>query len=169
MSNGGFSLFSKLLPDMCAESIYDIDFTVFKEKGINSIILDIDNTLVSHRIKEPDEKTSLLLKKLKESGFKLSIISNGKLERVKLFTKGFDIPVISGFLKPSKKGYIIALDKMNSKPSECAAIGDQIFTDVLGANKMGIFSVYTTPIEKYENSFFYIKRFFEGFVLKKLK
>ena len=162
-------MFLKLLPDMCAESIYDIDFDALKQKGITSLILDIDNTLVSHRTKSPDEKTLKLLVYLKDSGFKLSIISNGKPERVNLFTKGFDIPVISGHLKPSKKGYVLALQKMNSVPSECAAIGDQIFTDVLGANKMGIFSIYTTPIEKYENSFFYIKRFFEGFVLKKMK
>ncbi|MBP3337608.1 MAG: YqeG family HAD IIIA-type phosphatase [Clostridia bacterium] len=162
-------MFSKLLPDMCAESIYDIDFDIFKEKGIDSLILDIDNTLVSHKIASPDEKTLKLLAFLKESGFKLAIISNGKPERVSLFTKGFDIPVISGHLKPSKTGYVLALQKMGSEPKACAAIGDQIFTDVLGANKMGIFSVFTTPIEKYENSFFYIKRFFEGFILKKLK
>ena len=162
-------MFSKLLPDMTAQSIYDIDFSLLTKKGINSIILDIDNTLVSHRDKTPDERTLGLISHLKSLGFKLAIISNGKPERINLFTKGFDIPVVSGHLKPSKKGYIIALDKLCAKPSECAAIGDQIFTDVLGANKMGIFSIYTTPIEKYENSFFYIKRFFEGFILKKLK
>ena len=162
-------MFSKLLPDMCAESIYDIDFALLKEKGIKGIILDIDNTLVSHKTPVPDKKTLELTDKLVSMGFKLSVISNGKPERVNKFTHGFDIPVISGYLKPSKKGYVLALEQMALLPCECAAVGDQIFTDVLGANKMGIFSVYTTPIEKYENTFFYIKRFFEGFVLKKLK
>lgn len=162
-------MFPLLFPDMIKKSIYDIDFSFFSERGINSIILDIDNTLVSHRTPVPDDAVLSLLNRLKNEGFKLAIISNGKPERIALFTKNFDIPVISGHLKPSKKGYIAALSEMNSKPCECAAIGDQLFTDILGANRMGIFSVYTTPIEKYENSFFYIKRFFEGFILKRLK
>lgn len=162
-------MFSKFLPCMTAESIYLIDFSAFKAKGINSIILDIDNTLVSHRTVLPEKRTLELISSLKRTGFKLAVISNGKSERVNKFTAGFDVPVISGYLKPSKKGYLLALTALNARPKECAAIGDQLFTDVYGANRMGIFSVYTKPIEKYENWFFYIKRFFENIIFKSMK
>ena len=166
---GGFSLFKNLFPDILAESIYDIDFFSLKEKGIKGIILDIDNTLVPHTAPTPDGRALELISNLKDMGFSLAIISNGKPDRVKKFTEGFDIPVIWGHIKPKKSGYVLALSSLNVKPNECAAIGDQIFTDVLGANRMGILSVYTTPIIKYENWFFYIKRFFETFILQKLK
>ena len=154
-------------PDMTADSIYNIDFDELYSRGITALIIDIDNTLVSHRVKLPDDAALSLIQGLLKSGFRLAVISNGKKERVSLFTAELGIPVISGHMKPKKSGYRLALAAMGAKPEQCAAIGDQLFTDVLGANRMGICSVYTEPIEKYENPFFYIKRFLEYFILKK--
>lgn len=158
-----------LMPDIAEENIHALDLEALWEKGIRGIILDIDNTLESHKTPKPTEKTLEFLKKLENIGFKVCLISNGREERVKLFNEDLGYFTMAKAGKPKKKGYRLAQVKMGLNKNQVAMIGDQIFTDVFGAKRCGFYSVLVEPIESIENGFFYIKRFFEKNIRKKAK
>lgn len=153
-----------LNPEFFVKCISDIDLNALKARGITAIILDLDNTLDSHKTKTPSPRALAFLDKLKSMGFSFCIISNGKQKRVETYLQGLQIPFVAKAGKPLKKSYKKALRILSTPPQCTAFIGDQIFTDIWGANRMGLVTILTEPIEQFENSFFYIKRFLERFV-----
>lgn len=157
------------MPDIALKSIYDLDLDKLKSLGIKGIILDIDNTLESHKTPKPSKKVIDFLEKLSENGFKICFISNGKHKRVRVFNEDLKLFALSKAGKPKKKGYKKAAEMMQLSPKETAMAGDQIFTDVFGAKRSGMVSILVEPIESIENKFFYIKRFFEKGLRKRIK
>lgn len=160
----GDEMLKMLRPDFVVKCISDIDLKALKARGITAIILDLDNTLDSHNTKMPSPCALAFLDKLKILGFSFCIISNGKQQRVETYLQNLSVPFVANAGKPLKKSYKKALKILNTPPHCTAFIGDQIFTDVWGANRMGLLTVLTEPIEQFENSFFYIKRFLEHFL-----
>lgn len=156
------------IPDFYVKNITEIDLDVFKTKDITAVILDLDNTLDSHTTATPSDRALSFLETLKQNGFSVCIISNGKQERVEKYLKNLSIPYIAKAGKPLKKSYQKALDILNTTPVQTAFVGDQIFTDVWGANRMGLTTILTEPIEQFENAFFYIKRAFERTVKSRI-
>lgn len=156
------------IPDFYVKNITEIDLDVFKTKDITAVILDLDNTLDSHTTATPSDRALSFLETLKQNGFSVCIISNGKQERVEKYLKNLSIPYIAKAGKPLKKSYQKALDILNTTPVQTAFVGDQIFTDVWGANRMGLTTILTEPIEQFENAFFYIKRAFERAVKSRI-
>lgn len=161
-------MFKKFIPDFYYENISCINLDVLKEKGIKYVICDVDNTLDSHNVPRPSDKAVAFLKKLEDYGFTVCIISNGRHERVKEYLSDYSLEYIAKAGKPLKKSYIKAMKKIGADANSCAFIGDQIFTDILGANIMGLTSILVTPIEQYENAFFYLKRALEKIVISKI-
>lgn len=139
-----------LLPKTEYSSAYDIPFGHYYSQGVRGVIFDIDNTLVLHD--EPaDVRSRELFKKLHETGFKTCIVSNNKLPRVKAFADSVGSDYVEDAGKPGTSGYIRAINKMGLKKEDVIAVGDQLLTDILGANNSGIYSVLVRPIgpEKY--------------------
>lgn len=155
-------------PDIYAENIHKIDLDKLLEKGIKGVILDIDNTLESHKVPKATKKTLEFLKNLEDKGFKICLISNGKHERVKIFNEDLGYFAMAKAGKPKKCGYKKAMEEMELNPWEVAMVGDQLFTDVFGAKRCKMTSVLVEPIESIENGFFYIKRFFEKRIKEKI-
>jgi len=162
-------LLKYLIPDMAVDNIHEIDLNSLHDKGIRGVILDIDNTLESHRVPKASDKTLEFLKKLEAKGFKICLISNGAEERVKLFNENLGYFVMAKAGKPKKNGFLRAQTEMQLEKNEVAMVGDQIFTDVFGAKRCGFYAVLVEPIESIENGFFYIKRFFEKSIRRKIK
>lgn len=161
-------MFKKLIPNFYYDDISCINIQKLKDLNIKYVICDLDNTLDSHNVKEPSESALRFLNSLKDAGFTVCIISNGKHERVKKYLADYPLDYIAKAGKPLKKSYLSAMAKIGAKASETAFIGDQIFTDVLGANRVGLTTILVTPIESIENSFFYIKRALEKVVKSKI-
>ena len=161
-------MFKNLIPDYYFSDISSIDINILKSKGIKHVICDLDNTLDSHEQATPSENALLFIEKLKGNGFSVCIISNGKENRVKTYTDGTDLKYIANAGKPLRKSYLKALASLGCKPTDAAFIGDQIFTDTWGANRLGITTILVDPIESFENPFFYIKRALETFVKSKI-
>ena len=158
-----------LIPDKKADSIFSLDLHALSSLCFRGIIFDIDNTLESHRVPEPCENVSRFLSHVAEAGFSVCLISNGKKERVERFNSKLHLPAIGHAGKPGKKNLRRALSLLNTTASETALVGDQIFTDVYGGNRMGFYTILVNPIEEIENKFFYIKRFLERIIQKKIK
>ncbi len=157
------------IPKQKIDSVHSLDLKRLKESGIRGIIFDIDNTLESHRVAEPGQKVLSLIENVKKEGFSICLISNGKIPRVELFNRTLMLDAIGDAKKPAKKNLKRAMQLLGTAAHETALVGDQIFTDVYGGNRMGFYTVLVDPIEQIENKFFYVKRFFERLILKKIK
>ena len=155
-------------PSEMATSAYEIEYEQLFRKGFRGIILDIDNTLVPHGKNATDEAVDLI-NKMKKIGFSLCIISNNDEERVLGFNNNIDLPYVFKALKPSKKGYIRAKEILGCSTEKIICIGDQIFTDIAGANRAGMYSILVKPIDSKEPPFVRFKRLLEKPVLLYLK
>ncbi|MBQ7792673.1 MAG: YqeG family HAD IIIA-type phosphatase [Clostridia bacterium] len=151
-------------PDLYYNRISDIPISILKDRGIRAIICDLDNTLDCHETPTPSDTALAFLSDLKQAGFDVCIISNGKQPRVDRYVQGLSIPYIAKAGKPAKRSYTKALKAVKCKPKAAAFIGDQIFTDIWGANRVGLTSILVEPIKSIENPFFYPKRLLEKFV-----
>lgn len=140
-------LFAKLCPTEWADSIYDYDFRKAYEKGFRGVILDIDNTLVPHDA-PADERAAELCGKLKEIGIKPVIVSNNHEPRAKSFAEAVGVPFICDAGKPSVKGYGEALKILGLNKNEVLCVGDQLLTDIWGANNAGLSSLLVEPLDK---------------------
>lgn len=155
------------VPDIYAESIYKIDYKKLKKMKIKCIMFDLDNTLVSYGVYKPNKKLRELMAILEED-FKVIILSNGRKERVRPFKEGLNLDSSHSSKKPLKKKYkkIFAMYKFS--PTEVACVGDQIMTDVLGANRMGAISILVNSMGSYEPIWTKFNRFWERIILKSL-
>ena len=134
------SIISELMPYEYVQSVYDIDFLKLKEKGYKGLLFDIDNTLVHHG-DDSNPKVDKLFLELNNMGFKCVMVSDNNEERILRFLKNIDALYIAEAGKPGTKSYNKALKMLNMKKEEVVMIGDQIFTDIRGANRAGIASI----------------------------
>ncbi|MCM1133547.1 MAG: YqeG family HAD IIIA-type phosphatase [Ruminococcus flavefaciens] len=126
--------------------VTDITPEMLKEMGIKGLILDIDNTLAGHNNPLPAKGVVEWLDCMKQNDIRLVILSNNFYFRVKMFAELLGLDYISDAKKPFKRSYQLAAMKMRLPRHAMAAVGDQIFTDVLGANLFDIKVLYTEPI-----------------------
>jgi HAD superfamily phosphatase (TIGR01668 family) len=163
-------LLKQLLPDLHVNSIYEIDVDALHKRGVKGIITDLDNTLVG--AKEPLATPELVvwLKHIQSQGFKVVIVSNNQRTRVAKFAEPLSIPFIHGAKKPGNAAFRKALSQMNLKAEETVVIGDQMLTDVLGGNRLGLYTILVIPISREDEGFFTrVNRRIERVVLARLK
>lgn len=157
-------MLKKWYPDEDVKSTYEIDFEAFYHKGYRGIIFDIDNTLVAHG--EPaDERAVALFQRLHQMGFQTTMLSNNKEPRVKMFCDAVDAPYIYKAGKPNPANYKKAMERMRTDESTTLFVGDQIFTDIWGANRAGIYAILVKPIHPKEEIQIVLKRYLEKIVL----
>ena len=154
---------------MMVERIYDIDIDLLYEKGFRYILIDQDNTLARWKFSEIDEKSLKWVNAAKERGFTLCIISNGIGDRIKKFSEMLGTYYINKAKKPYAFGYQRCVELLKAEKSQIIAIGDQIFTDVKGANKFGIPCILTEPIHKKEHVYTRLVRMFDRKKRNKLR
>ena len=156
-------------PKIKLERVTDITPEILKKYNIKSLILDVDNTLSTHHGQVLTDGLTAWLFKMRSHGIKMTVLSNSKAKRLEPFAKKIGLNYISMGLKPLPFGYIRALKRLGSKRKETAIVGDQIFTDVLGGNLVGVKTVLLTPIKLETSLRFKIKRKIEAFLIKILK
>lgn len=157
-------MLERFYPTECAVSVYEVDFTAYYDKGIRGIIFDIDNTLVPHG-KPADKRAVELFFRLHSMGFKTCLISNNREPRVKSFAAAVDSAYICNAHKPSAVNYKKAVKQMGISERTALFVGDQIFTDIYGANRAGIASLLVKPIHPKEEIQIVLKRYLEKIVL----
>lgn len=159
----------KFIPDIYAQSIYRINYDKLKKNGIKLVVFDLDNTIAPVDVKVSSKETFDLMLKIKEIGLKPIIMSNSKKERVEPFRNHLEIDSCYFSLKPLKKNYKKIMRVYNLKNEEIACVGDQILTDILGANKMGMTSILVNPISKKDGKFTIINRKIEKIIMNNLE
>ncbi len=151
---------SFLYPGEYLESTYQIDFDKLYKNGYRGVIFDIDNTLVPHGA-PADEQAISLFTHLKELGFSCMLLSNNKEPRVKPFAKAVGAQYLYKAGKPKPSGYRRAMQELGTDTTNTLFVGDQIFTDVMGANLAGIRTILVKPIHPKEEIQIVLKRFLE--------
>ena len=158
-------MFKAIYPDEYLDSTYEIDFEQLYEDGYRGIIFDIDNTLVPHGA-PADDRSKRLLKYLRDRGFKIVLLSNNSKARVDMFNEDLHLDTIPMGAKPFLKNYKKAMEIMGTSKENTFFVGDQLFTDVWGAKRLGIRSILVKPINAKEEIQIVLKRKLENIVLK---
>ena len=157
-------MLQQFYPDNEAESACDIDYESLYAEGYRGVIFDIDNTLVPHGA-PADERARNLFARLHALGFGTVLLSNNKEPRVKPFADRVGSLYVFKAGKPGRKGYIRAMKAMGTAPGETLFVGDQLFTDVWGAKKLGIVTYLVKPVHPKEEIQIVLKRRLEWIVL----
>ena len=155
------------MPDLYLDDIYGIKPEYLKELGIRAVLLDIDNTLVTYDDPKPTEPVLKWLKSLEDVGISPAFISNNDKERVEKFNE--DLKYFASWKsgKPSGKYYRLAMQKTNTDTKSACVIGDQVFTDVWSAKRLGMRAILVKPIKDKTSLFFRFKRLLEKPVLRR--
>lgn len=158
-----------LIPDMYQKSIYSINYEKLYESGIRCLLFDLDNTCVPYTEKKPSQKLIELFNYLKEYGFKVILFSNATKKRLEIFKNTLIVDCSYSSKKPSKRKFLKILKIYNFDLSEVAIIGDQLFTDILGGNRVGIKTILVNPMSKKDMPLTYLFRMIEKIEFKKFK
>ncbi|MBP1947608.1 YqeG family HAD IIIA-type phosphatase [Virgibacillus litoralis] len=158
-------MFKKFLPNEHVKTIFDIHPALLKKKGINGIITDLDNTLVAWDVKDATPEVIQWFEQMKKQDIKVTIISNNKQERVKLFSEPLDTPFVFSARKPLSQAFKSAAKEMKLKKEEVVVIGDQLLTDVLGGNFAGFHTILVVPIVQTDGKITRINRKIERRIL----
>lgn len=145
-------------PTYVFNNVTEITADFLNKHNIKGLILDLDNTLTTHNNPNPPQSSLDWLDKMKKSGIKMMIVSNNSAERVTPFAKALGLLFVPNGRKPLTFGYTQAIKEMGIHKKSIAAVGDQIFTDILGSNLKGIRSLFVFPIEPETSLPFRFKR-----------
>lgn len=156
------------IPDIYAQSIFTINYDKLKERNIKCILFDLDNTIAPISMKEPDKKIKDLFARIEDKGFKVIIVSNSAKKRVAPFKEKLNVDAACSAMKPSKKKYKKIMKLYQFKEAEIAAVGDQLLTDILGANRMGFTSILVNPLHTSDFIFTKFNRKIESHLMKRM-
>lgn len=135
-----------LLPKAIFHKLTDVTPDYLREKGIELLMLDFDNTMLPYTAATPDPALLNWIDGMKRAGVKLCVVSNSKKNKAPGFCRAHNIACITHSKKPGGKGIRQCLARFHTAPDRAALAGDQIFTDVLGANRAGATSILVKPI-----------------------
>jgi len=138
------------LPKLITNALTDITPELLRSRGIKLLMLDFDNTIVPYTTNTPTDKMDQWLKAMAASTeVQICVVSNSKKDRVKIFCTGYGIPCITHAKKPFTKGINECLTKFGVPAAQAALVGDQIYTDTLGANAAGVQSILVKAIDNH--------------------
>ena len=138
-----------LLPGVMTPELTDLMPEYLRSRGIELLMMDFDNTIVPYTTDMPTDKMAAWLRMMADSDIQLCVGSNSKRDRVKRFCAGYGIPVITHAKKPFTRGIRACLDRFGVRPDRAALVGDQIFTDTLGANNAGVTPILVRAIDNH--------------------
>ncbi len=135
-----------MMPDQYVSSLADIDFADLGMDNIEAIICDLDNTLIPWGSEEISSQTVQWLQDVRARRIKVAVVSNAMSNRVKRMGERLNVPAIPGATKPRRRGYRRALQMLEVPPERAAVVGDQLFTDVVGGNRLGMHTILVVPL-----------------------
>jgi len=161
-------MFELLYPRIYVDSLLDIPLDELRKQNISALILDLDNTITEWNSNELRSEIQEWFIRIKAEGFKACILSNNAEKRIQVVADRLGIPFIPRAAKPRRGSFRRAVDLMAVRTDEAAVIGDQIFTDVLGGNRSGLFTILVKPLARREFVGTKINRTLELFILSYL-
>ncbi len=140
-----------LKPDLCCDGIRQIPYDRLWQQGIRGLVFDLDNTLTPWHCYAENPALIAWFAALRQQGFAVCILSNSAYGKVATIGGWLGIPVLGSGKKPGRKGFLRALALLDLPAAQTAMIGDQLFTDVYGGNKAGMYTILTRLIDENEH------------------
>lgn len=157
-----------LYPKQRVKRVTDISVSDLLNRGIECLLIDLDNTLTEWNNPQLTKDVAGWLQNLKDHGIKVCIVSNNSNGRVESFACNCQLSWVGKAGKPRRKGFLAGMKQMDSKPEQTAVVGDQIFTDIFGGNRAGLYTILVDPISTREFiGTRIISRTLERFVIKR--
>lgn len=164
------SVLRRFCPDHRVEGLADIFVEDLANAGVKAVLLDVDNTLLPWKGLRIPEQTVEWITALKAAGIKICLVSNTRnLSRLRKIAETLGVSYVRGRMKPAKEGFENALRELKCSPSETVMIGDQMFTDVWGGNRMGLKTIWVKPMHPREFIGTKLSRIVERLVAKLLQ
>lgn len=135
-----------LTPDVVSPSLFELSLDALRERGVRGLLVDLDNTLIPYKHRDVTPEAEQWVKDALSRGFGLCIASNARTARVRRFADAFGVPGIPNSAKPTARPFRKGMALLGTAPQETAIIGDQLFTDVLGGNRLGLHTVLVNPL-----------------------
>ena len=152
-------------PDRFAPRLCDVSLEELEARGIRGLVIDLDNTLVAYRQSEVVQDHLAWVEQAHDRGFKMVMVSNNFTDRVASVAAQLRIECIPNAMKPLPIAFIQAKRYLGLPSKQIAVVGDQLFTDVLGAKTIGLYTILTEPIEPHDFAVTRLFRFFERLML----
>jgi HAD superfamily phosphatase (TIGR01668 family) len=167
----GVGLRALLTPDATCTDVTAISAQGLRRRGIRALVVDLDNTLSPWNDPSCAPRVAAWLRGLQAAGIAVCIVSNNGPERVRAFLRhgGCDLPWVAHAGKPGRRAYRHALQLLEADPAHTAAVGDQLFTDVLGGKRAGLLTILVTPLARREFPLTRLLRLVEGWWLRRLE
>lgn len=159
---------TSIIPNTYTKDIYSIDYKTLKQKKMTNLIFDIDNTILKVNSVEISPKLKKLFSKI-DKGFNICIVSNNKKERVLPVAQILNCNYIFEAKKPNKEAFDKALNILKAKKENTVMIGDQMLSDIVGANKYGIYTILVDPLENKYDIKTGTSRVLQNIMMKKIK
>ncbi len=133
-------------PDGYAPRLSRVSLDDLAARGFRGIIVDLDNTLVGYGVHDLAEEDRAWVANARDHGFGICLVSNNFTGRVERICTDLGVPGISSALKPLPRGFLAALKVLGTPRAATVVVGDQLFTDVLGAKILGLHAILTEPL-----------------------
>lgn len=156
-------------PTMLKNRITELSAEELRAQGIEALLLDVDNTLTRHHSQELPDDVAVWLSAMKAAGLKLRLVSNSRRPRVEPFAQRIDLSFEHTSMKPLPFGFWRAAKALGVPKKGCLAVGDQSFTDVLGAKLAGVRVAQLIPIEEEAGWSFRVRRRLEKRILDRYR
>ena len=155
-----------LRPSAQVPTVYDIDLIALRARGIRWVILDLDNTIVPWGAHEVSPRLSVWIAAAQDADLRLCIVSTNMGNRVMSIAERLGLPIVVGALKPRRRALRRALTVMGTTPEATALVGDQLLTDILGGNRLGLHTILVRPQGRREFMLTRLVRLMERFLLR---
>lgn len=141
-----FRYLAMLAPSAQVESVMEIDLDRLETLGVRALLLDLDNTLLAWNQRELTSEVKEWVRLAVERGFRLCIVSNASRRRLSVQSQALEIPCVPSAQKPRRRALRKALRLLEVEPGQAAMVGDQVFTDVLAGNRLGLYTILVIPL-----------------------
>ncbi|HDR5836775.1 TPA: YqeG family HAD IIIA-type phosphatase [Bacillus anthracis] len=157
------------LPNEYVKNVYHVQPEDLKKRGIKGVITDLDNTLIEWDRPNATPQLEEWFLKMKEQGIQVTVVSNNNEQRVKDFADLLGIPFIHSARKPFVRAFKRAIREMQLQPDEVVVIGDQLLTDVLGGNRVGLHTILVVPVAQTDGLVTRFNRKIERRIMRNMK
>ena len=162
-------MISILVPKMMIQLFSELSTKTLLTRGIRCLICDVDNTLIPHHSQCFSKDVLTFIDLIQKEGIEVILISNNVKSRIESLAKPLGVKCYGFAKKPLRITYQRILNDSGYKPNEVACLGDQLFTDIVGANRMKMLSIYTYPLDQNDIVFTKVNRKIEKFILRKIE
>lgn len=154
-------------PDAYAEHVSDLQPDELLKRGLRHVFLDLDNTLTPWRSREIAEEVEGWLENGRAAGLQFCILSNTRnMSRLQALSDRLGVPYVRARMKPSRRGFVLGMQRLGATPQDSAMVGDQLFTDIWGGNRVGMFTIWVRPLHPREFVGTKISRLLERCILR---